>query len=176
MTVNRTRPLPRTRGRGALVVSAQVAGATSTLLREIGANGKLHEALVYWAGRTVGATTYVLAAVAPQCERSAYGVFADERAIGAAARQARRHQLGLVAQVHSHPGTDTRHSDGDDELILMPFEGMFSLVVGRYGEGSIRPSRGAGLHQFQDGRWVYLEDDVLSLVPALIGVPGDHEG
>ena len=29
----------------------------------------------------------------------------------------------------SHPGRDTRHSEGDDTLIIMPYEGMFSLVV-----------------------------------------------
>jgi len=48
-------------------------------------------------------------------------------------RAARRLGLAVMAQVHSHPGADTRHSDGDDELIVLPREGMFSLVIGRYG-------------------------------------------
>ncbi len=52
-------------------------------------------------------------------------------------RAARRLGLAVMAQVHSHPGADTRHSDGDDELIVLPREGMFSLVIGRYGEGFI---------------------------------------
>jgi len=34
--------------------------------------------------------------------------------------------MGILCQVHSHPGSDTRHSDGDDELVLLPFEGMLS--------------------------------------------------
>jgi proteasome lid subunit RPN8/RPN11 len=64
--------------------------------------------------------------------------------------------LAVLGQVHSHPGGDTRHSDGDDDLIVLPHEGMFSLVVGRYGDGSVDPRDGAGLHQFQDRRWVRL--------------------
>ena len=76
----------------------------------------------------------------------------------------------LVAQVHSHPGSDTRHSDGDDRLILMPHEGMFSLVVGSYGDGGIALSDGAGLHQYQDRRWVFVStagSNALIIVPEL---------
>ena len=166
MSVNRTRPLPRARARGALVVPEVVAERTTRTLREFGGDGERHEGLVFWAGRTVSAVTYVLSSIAPRCDHGPYRVLADERAIGAVAREARRHQLGLVVQVHSHPGDDTRHSDGDDELILMPFDGMFSLVVARYGDGSLRPCEGAGLHQFQDGQWVQLEADALLIVPA----------
>jgi proteasome lid subunit RPN8/RPN11 len=95
----------------------------------------------------------------------------NEAAAGAAARTARALRLGVVAQVHSHPGLDTRHSDGDDDLVLMPFNGMFSLVVARYGEGSLLPEQGAGLHQFQDGRWVQIRqpDPALMVVSAETG-------
>jgi proteasome lid subunit RPN8/RPN11 len=90
----------------------------------------------------------------------------DEFAAGSAARAARAARLGLVAQVHSHPGADTRHSDGDDDIVLMPFEGMFSLVVAEYGGGGMVPADGAGLHQFQDSRWIL----VRQTEPALIVV------
>jgi proteasome lid subunit RPN8/RPN11 len=91
----------------------------------------------------------------------------DERAVALAARTARRYGLGVVAQVHSHPGHDTRHSDGDDHLVLMPFPGMFSLVVADYGLGDLHPSGGAGLHQYQDGRWVQvIDDDAMTVVPS----------
>jgi hypothetical protein len=79
--------------------------------------------------------------------------------------------LVFVAQVHSHPGTDTRHSDGDDELVLMPHEGLFSLVIGGYGTGHIHPRKGAGLHQYQDDRWVQIlpgPADPLLIVPTTI--------
>jgi hypothetical protein len=46
----------------------------------------------------------------------------------------------------------------------MPFEGMFSLVIARYGRGGMTPSEGAGLHEFQDGVWVSVSDDANSMV------------
>jgi proteasome lid subunit RPN8/RPN11 len=105
----------------------------------------------------------------PPSRSSPDGVFTDEAAAGAAARLARAFRLGVVAQVHSHPGSDTRHSDGDDELVLMPFEGMFSLVVGDYGAAGMMPDQGACLHQFQHGQWVL----VRQLEPALLPVPAE---
>ena len=56
-----------------------------------------------------------------------------ETAFADVARRARSMHLGILAQVHSHPGADTRHSDGDDELVVMPFENMLSLVAPHYG-------------------------------------------
>jgi hypothetical protein len=54
----------------------------------------------------------------------------------------------------------------------MPYEGMFSLVVADYGHGSLLPAEGAGLHQFQNGRWVQITDikDALTVVPALVAI------
>jgi hypothetical protein len=72
--------------------------------------------------------------------------------------------------VHSHPGNDTRHSDGDDQLILMPYQGMFSLVVGDYGHGGHLQAESFGLHQFQEGRWVHVTNDALIVVPALVTI------
>ncbi|MGQ0678172.1 MAG: hypothetical protein ACT4OM_00685 [Actinomycetota bacterium] len=84
--------------------------------------------------------------------------------MGNAAQVARSCRLVLLAQVHSHPGTDTRHSDGDDDMVLMPFEGMFSVVVGRYGDDDATPAEGAGVHQFQDSAWVSVSDAASSVV------------
>jgi proteasome lid subunit RPN8/RPN11 len=89
---------------------------------------------------------------------------ADAGAMGSVAEKARSYRLAVIAQVHSHPGGDTRHSDGDDDLIFMPFEGMFSLVVASYGNGQVEPRAGAGLHQFQDGRWVAIERTEQSMI------------
>ena len=157
MTVYRMRDLPRGPSRGHLVVAAPVVDATVKLLRRFrGADGS-HEGIVFWAGRTVGADTLVLAAVAPRAKHTWGSVHADERAVGGASRAARAKCLGIVAQVHSHPGDDVRHSDGDDDLVLMPFDGMFSLVVANYGNARMEQGAGLGLHQFQDGRWVWIE-------------------
>jgi proteasome lid subunit RPN8/RPN11 len=153
MTVHRVTPLPAAASRGQLIIASQVLSPTRAALQASCGQDGPHEGLAFWLGRTVGASTLALAVTVPLTDHGYGHVTCDERAVGAAARTARAAGLGLVAQIHSHPGRDTRHSDGDDQLILMPFEGMFSLVVADYGQGDLLPPS-AGLHQYQDGRWV----------------------
>lgn len=169
MTVHRFTLLPEAPARGRLVVAEDVVTATGRTLRTFRGKRGPHEGLVYWTGRVVAGSSYVLSAIVPDCEHGPGRVMADEHSISEVATQARAMQLALIAQVHSHPDEDTRHSDGDDQLVLMPFEGMFSLVIGTYGEGEMTPERGAGLHQFQDGRWVRVEPmpGVLVVVPSM---------
>lgn len=163
MSVHRRTPLPKAGARGHVVVPIVVASRTMALIGERGGNVG-NEALVWWLGRQVGDDTIVVASVAPAVDSGPQHVFADEAAVGDAASLARGHRLGIVAQVHSHPGGDTRHSDGDDILVLMPFEGMFSVVVANYGSKGITPLGDAGLHQFQDGRWVWVTDPARAMV------------
>jgi proteasome lid subunit RPN8/RPN11 len=85
------------------------------------------------------------------------------------AYQARSKRLVLLAQVHSHPGDDTRHSDADDNLVLMAREAMFSVVVARYGDHGISSVDGVGIHQFQDGRWVQISDSGTSFITVPTG-------
>jgi proteasome lid subunit RPN8/RPN11 len=170
MSVYRETELAQAAARGRLVVAARVAQSTRAALQRFRGRDERHEGLVFWCGRTIDLDTFVMCAVIPESSHGAQRVHAGEAAMGRAARIARSFELGIVAQVHSHPGDDTRHSEGDDRLVFMPFENMFSLVVGDYGRGSIRPDQGAGLHQFQDGRWVWIENrgDAFALVPELV--------
>ncbi len=170
MTVHRHTPLPAGPSVGHLIVAESVIAPTLQALRQSQSpDGRPHEGLVCWLGRTVGPHTLVLTAAQPEVISGPQRVHAAEASVGTVAHLARRHQLGIVAQVHSHPGHDTRHSDGDDHLVLMQYEGMFSLVIGHYGHGDIHPIRGAGLHQHQNGRWVQLNNpDALLIVPATL--------
>ncbi len=170
MSVYRQTELPEAAVRGRLVVPDRVAESTRVALQGFRGSDGRHEGLVFWCGATVDDDTFVLSAVVPASSHGRQRVHADERAMGRAARVTRSYQLGIVAQVHSHPGRDTRHSEGDDHLIFMPFENMFSLVVGEYGQGSIRPGDGLGLHQFQDGRWRWVQNqsEAYVLVPDLV--------
>jgi len=158
VTVHRLTPLPVAPARGHLVISESVAERTMELLAVELGRAVPHEALVWWLGRQVGDDTYVMACISPTVDSGRQHVLADADAVGDAAAAARRSRLGIVAQVHSHPGNDTRHSDGDDELVLMPFEGMFSVVVARYGAGGLRPASGAGIHQYQNGIWTWVSN------------------
>lgn len=171
MPVHRTKPLPTAPNRGRLIVPAEVAERTRLALQRFRGGDGPHEGLVYWAGRRCGDDTLILSAIVPPSDHGPQHVFVAAGEVGTMARRARAVGLAIAAQVHSHPGGDTRHSDGDDDLILMPTEGMFSLVVAHYGRGGVLPAEGAGLHQYQDRQWVQIppaQTGALVLVPALL--------
>ena len=154
--VYRTRPWPVDDLRGRFFVTQEVLAATRKILVQYGrpdADGRGHEGLVFWAGREAGPVTIFLQTVAPKTEHGAGFVRVDRAAVGEAARAARRQGLGILAQVHSHPGSDARHSDGDDELIVMPFANMLSIVVPQFGR-ALSALDQTVIHQFQDGVWV----------------------
>lgn len=162
MTVHRTRPLPRGPLRGRAVVAADVIAASEAALRSFHGDGESdvdpHEGLLFWAGRRVEELTYVLTALIPSSRHRPFGVATDEAAMGEVSRTARSLGLGIVGQVHSHPGKDVRHSDGDDDLAFLPFEGTLSVVVPSYGRRGMSPLEALGVHQFQDGRFVRIEE------------------
>lgn len=175
MSVYRLTPLPTATNRGRLIVATSVLSATKAALQQfVGLDGR-HEGLVYWMGRRCEQDALVMAAVVPISDHGLQHVFIGEAEVGRMSRRARSMGLAVVAQVHSHPGWDTRHSDGDDKLILMPFEGLFSLVVGSYGDGSLLPAEGAGLHQYQDRHWVLISpphpDAVIVVHPLIDTAP-----
>jgi proteasome lid subunit RPN8/RPN11 len=170
LSVHRLTPLPELPARGRLIVSEGVIAPTRAALQASSTDGRPDEGLILWLGRNIDDTSVVLACATPRTSHDWGRVEINEDAVAAAASAARAHGLGVIAQVHSHPGRDTRHSDGDDQMVLMPYESMFSLVIADYGRGSIHPAEGAGLHQFQDGRWIKVSDpESLVLVPHLLG-------
>jgi proteasome lid subunit RPN8/RPN11 len=160
---------------GKLLVAEQVLAPSRAALQASSYEHEPHEGLVFWTGRTIGADTLVLSVVVVPTDHHHGGVFVNEHTVAAAGRAARGVGLGLVAQVHSHPDADTRHSVGDNRLITMPFHGMFSLVVANYGRGSLLPTQGAGLHQYQHGRWIQLTTDAMVIIPALTSIGECHD-
>jgi hypothetical protein len=160
--------------KGRFVVAESVLEATRNALvgfALIGIEDGGHEGLVFWAGREFNGVTVFTTVIIPDCEHSAGRVFVPRHAAAGPTRAARSCQLGLLCQVHSHPGTDARHSSGDDEMIFMPFEGMLSIVVPNYGIG-FKLIRDACVHQFQSNRWVLCSESSISnnltIAPATI--------
>lgn len=157
-SVYRTRPLPVGDLRGSLILAESIIPATRDALvsfAHAGIHDGGHEGMAFWVGledREMRSTV-ILEVIVPDAEHSNGRVMASADAVGKAARIARSHGLGILCQVHSHPGRDTQHSDGDDRLILLPFEGMLSIVVPEFGIGFANLKE-ASVHQFQDGRWV----------------------
>lgn len=148
----RTTPMPESVARGRLIVPAVVVEDTLTYFRGCGDEDGPHEGLVFWMGRMSGEDRVVVAWFAPFVDCGPQHVFFDASELGRASRLAHGLGMHLVAQVHSHPGRWTDHSDGDDQLVVSS-EGFFSLIVPNYGHGGVLPSEGAGIHQHQNGRW-----------------------
>ena len=148
---------------GNFLLAEQVLSETEAILRSFrGADGP-HEGIAFWGGLESGETTLFTTAVAPRAEHTAGSVRCDEVAMREVIRALRGYGLGLLAQVHSHPGSDARHSYGDDEMIFMPFEGMLSIVVPEYAREGISPLTSCEVHQFQGGKWVLCEGDLDAL-------------
>jgi len=167
----RLEPLPAGPAEGYLIVPAAVAAATVDLLQgSRGADGR-HEGLAVWVGRREGDAQVVTAVSAPTADHQRRRVHAGATAMGAVLQHARARRLVFIAQVHSHPGADTTHSDADDQEVFMPGEGMFSVVVAHYGDGGFTQAGGVGLHQFQGGRWVWVTNPeaALLVVPTVLG-------
>lgn len=165
MTVHRTRPLPRGVLRGCYSIVASLIEDTQQALRgfdEAGWYEGGHEGICYWAGREEPNLTTMEAVLVPKADHGRFGVFVSESVFADVARRARAMGLGVLAQVHSHPGRDTRHSDGDDDLVVMPFENMLSLVAPSYGR-NLKAITDFSIHQFQDHRWVLCDRDSIPI-------------
>ncbi len=170
--IYRTRPLPVGHLEGEFVITESVITGTGTALTSFALAGLRdggHEGLVYWLGREIGRLQVILSVLVPRCDHSARRVMVSRLEVGRAARCARSMNLGILAQVHSHPGKDARHSDGDDELILLPFEGMLSVVVPDFGT-TVRSVSDLTVHQYQQEQWVWCTPESViactTIVPA----------
>jgi len=141
--------------RGTYIVTSAVIQATREALSSFAASGIYdggHEGIAYWAGREMPGCTVLLQVLVPEADHTAGSVMVSEREVGRLQGAARKNRLGILAQVHSHPGSDARHSDGDDELILMPFENMLSIIAPHFGL-TLETLADLCVHQFQDGEW-----------------------
>lgn len=83
----------------------------------------------------------------------------------------RRHGLVRLAQVHTHPGHDTRHSPTDDESAYSRKAGAVSIVLPRHAVGAPSPTHGT-VH-VHDGRgWRQLSqadaETFMRVVPATV--------
>ena len=161
MMVHRTRPLPQSKLRGSFEITPRLVADTRRALRAFYRAGRHeggHEGICYWVGHETDNLTSLKAVLVPKAHHERFGVFVSASAFADVARRARAMGFGVLAQVHSHPDSDARHSDGDDDLVVMPFEGMLSLVAPHYGQ-TLRSLADFAVHQYQDHRWVLCDSD-----------------
>lgn len=148
------RVLPKAAIRGRFFITEGAVTAAERMLPTFRGPDGDHEGVLFMLGFETPKWTLFTSVVAPDADHGRGHVRADEAAVAAAARAARKHGLGILGEIHSHPDGWTEHSEGDDELVLMPFEGMLGLVVPHHGHWGMRPLESLGIHQYQDRRWV----------------------
>ena len=151
------RTLPRGELRGEFAIAEGAVLAIERILPSFRGPDGDHEGIVFLLGRELEALTLLTTALAPDADHGPGHVICEPNAVAAAQRAGRDSGLALLAQLHSHPTDWIEHSEGDDELVLMPFEGMLSIVAPWYGRVGLQPLHGLGVHQFQNGRWVLAE-------------------
>lgn len=156
--------------RGRFLFARQAIRALEQLLPTFRGPDGSHEGIAFLCGVELPKATLYTTAIAPESNHGRGHVRCSEAQVATVSAAARELGLGLLAQVHSHPGDTTIHSFGDDDMVLMPFEGMLSIVCPLYARFPLRPLETLGVHQFQDGRWVLAE---AQSVKANVGVlPG----
>jgi len=111
-----------------------------------------NEGLVFLCGRAAEDGLTLTAVITPHVRNDFGSVFVTAQEFGRAAKRARALGTQILCQIHSHPGDCCHHSDGDDRLVILPFEGMLSIVMPNYGQPDA-PIERWGIHQFLDGSW-----------------------
>lgn len=142
--------------RGEFAITAGAVAALEHTLPTFRGIDRDHEGIAYLCGREIKSTTLLLTTIVPNADHGWGHVRCSEQQIAEVSQAARGLGLGVLAQVHSHPEAGTEHSVGDDQMVLMPFEGMLSIVAPHYGRTGLLPLSSLGIHQFQDGRWVLI--------------------
>lgn len=156
--------------RGKFIIPRTVVTATETALASFRGPEGSHEGIVFWGGCELSGSTVYTTVVIPRATHTWGSVHCDEAVMQETIHALRASRLGLLAQVHSHPGGDARHSYGDDERIFLPFEGMLSIVVPHYAMRGIFPLTSCGIHQFQSGQWVLCTENLAAfrLMPEVV--------
>lgn len=67
--------------------------------------------------------------------------------------QCRARRLDVVADVHTHPGSDTRQSALDRRHPMIPVPGHVALIVPNFAMTSRWRLDGVGIHEYLDGGW-----------------------
>lgn len=135
---------------------------SEALLRKGSTIWRGHESVLYWAGMEMD-NKWVLSTCIRPVARTTRGSFqTSTRANAEVISFLAAHQLGLLAQVHTHPGSFIDHSEGDDEGAFMAFENFISIVVPDYGRQGILPLTQCGVHRMENGQFRRLRVDEIN--------------
>jgi hypothetical protein len=161
-----------------LFIPESVVAELDRLLPSYGGEAD-HEGVLYLGGFEVPrAGSAVSVALAPNADTSWGSFVTDLDANSAVVNALGDLSLGLVGQIHSHPGEWVDHSDGDDEGALVRFEGYWSIVVPRFAARGVRPLSGCGVHLFTQGAFRRLTAEAVErrvrVLPAALDLRGSR--
>lgn len=121
-------------------------------VRKLQSVGSLEACCLWLGGRSEDGTERVEAVVVPKQVNRLLNYAVDSFAMKAANAVAKQSGWTLIANVHSHPGSDTEHSEYDD--IMMPSRKALSVVVPHHGRWPAENwPHGYGVHEFVEDYW-----------------------
>ena len=147
--------------RGRFGILDSVVDALERLLPTYRGPDGSHEGIAFLCGVELAQLTLFTTAIFPKADHRREYVRCSDDEFAAASASARASGLGVLAQVHTHPGENAVHSLGDDDMVCPRYEGMLSIVVPLYGRYGLRPLHSLGVHQLQHGAWVLAERETV---------------
>jgi hypothetical protein len=129
-----------------LVLPASIVTESVRLLRR----WRKRETVIYWVGEAHPDVAVVTSVVRPRQHNTPGSFHVSSEANADIVVWLCAHQLKLLAQLHTHPGSYVGHSDGDDLGASLAFLGFYSIVVPHYGRSGILPLKQCGVHVFQN--------------------------
>jgi len=161
-----------------LYVSETVLNKTLFLLRTFrDAAGNPHEGIAYWAGVRYKDSLAAMTCVIPDCETGPDFVKVTPMANTVVLEKMGDLGLSLVAQLHTHPGPDTRIDDVDIFYSWKPANSFFYIILPQYGRQKDCFPEACSFYYYMGGRFYRLSgswlEHNLRIVPSTIELQGE---
>jgi hypothetical protein len=158
-----------------VLIAEPVLRLSEQLLRQRRA-WRNHERVVYWAGFEIENRWIVTTVIRPQSQTTWGSFRTSAKANAEVVAYLSSTTLGLLGQVHTHPGESVDHSDGDDEMAVVAFENFLSIVVPHYGTRGMLPLQKCGIHRFESDQFRRLQATEISSSVRILTLLKDFEG
>lgn len=136
-----------------VLVPKRVCEATCDGLRSHSPAYEDHEGVVYWAGMELGDPTpewlLVTSCIVPEASTGPGHFEVSGLANMRVTEAVHEHDIGVLATVHSHPGTSTIHSGTDEDEAFFPYDGSYSIVVPEYADEGMLPLASCGIYRYE---------------------------
>ena len=135
-----------------VVVPKAVCEATCDGLRSHSPTYEDHEGVVYWAGTEFGESStlmLVTTCIVPEASTGPGHFEVSALANMRVTETVHEHDIGVLATVHSHPGSSTVHSGTDENEAFFPYDGSYSIVVPEYAHKGMLPLTSCGIYRYE---------------------------